>query len=383
MQGHPLFPVVAVVAAFTLVAGVIHQVSSLPARYDWLGPLDLLLSRWHQPWFPSLLFGALALGAATRPEAARAAAGRVGRRKLLAALAVATLGAVVDRLTSPEHTAGDALALVGAGIGVAVLWPADRKPARAVGDLLLVLLCFTLVSYGFTVIKALLFATRTPRDAQMIALEAALLGVAPHRAIAGWASAHPGWVRLFDDVYFRLFDHMVVASAFLMGAGRVMERWRLLGALGLCYVLGAGAYYLWPGLGPAFHEPERFAFLTEQGGLQTGIAQRLLALNTEAAAAGHAFELHPYAYVACMPSLHIAHELVMLWYARASRTFFAISAAFTALTIASTFVLGWHYPIDALGGAALAAAAIALAGALVGRTPRTAAPTDRPAAGAP
>jgi membrane-associated phospholipid phosphatase len=232
-------------------------------------------------------------------------------------------------------------------------------------DLALVVVCFSLVSYGFTVVKALLFTAQPAADASMVRIEAAVFGSPPHRAVATWAAAHPGWVRVLDDVYFRLFDHMVVASVFLLAAGRIAERWRLLAALAWCYMLGSVAYHAWPGVGPAFFDPAAYAFLGEQGGLHTTVIQKLLTHNTGAVADGRAFRLESYAYIACMPSLHIAHELVMLWYARSSRLFLALSAVFSVLTVVSTVVLGWHYPIDALGGGLLAATAIWLARATV------------------
>jgi membrane-associated phospholipid phosphatase len=62
-----------------------------------------------------------------------------------------------------------------------------------------------------------------------------------------------------------------------------------------------------------------------------------------------------------MPSLHIAHELVMLYFARSSKLAFPVSLAFTALTTVAVVALGWHYPSDLVAGAVLAVFAIALA----------------------
>ena len=51
----------------------------------------------------------------------------------------------------------------------------------------------------------------------------------------------------------------------------------------------------------------------------------------------------------------MAHEFVLLYYARSSRPFFVLSGLFVGLTWISTLGLGWHYSIDIVGGLALAA----------------------------
>jgi len=83
--------------------------------------------------------------------------------------------------------------------------------------------------------------------------------------------------------------------------------------------------------------------------------------NTDVVLSRTAHNVRTWGYVACMPSLHVAQELVMLYYARSSRLAFLLSLLFTSLTLVAVVALGWHYPLDSLGGALVALIAIAIA----------------------
>jgi hypothetical protein len=167
-------------------------------------------------------------------------------------------------------------------------------------------------------------------------------------------------VPLSDWVYYLLFNHMALVSIFLTGTRRTEQRRQFIASLALAYFLGGLSYYLWPGLGPGYFEPSAYAYLDRMP-LATNTFRRLLYRNTTAIADGVPGRFQTYEYIACMPSLHMAHEFIMLYFARWSRPFFVLSLAFTTFTLFAIVILGWHYPIDAFFGAALAAAAIALA----------------------
>jgi membrane-associated phospholipid phosphatase len=64
----------------------------------------------------------------------------------------------------------------------------------------------------------------------------------------------------------------------------------------------------------------------------------------------------------CFPSGHTAVALVVLWYAlREERGFFCLSLPITILLLISTIYCRYHYVIDLLAGAAVAAISILLA----------------------
>jgi membrane-associated phospholipid phosphatase len=88
--------------------------------------------------------------------------------------------------------------------------------------------------------------------------------------------------------------------------------------------------------------------------------QAVLFRNTSAINEGTATGIQTWGYVACMPSLHMAHELVMLYFARHSRVFFVGTLIFFLLTAVAVVALGWHYPTDILAGMLLGIVAILL-----------------------
>ena len=66
--------------------------------------------------------------------------------------------------------------------------------------------------------------------------------------------------------------------------------------------------------------------------------------------------------VAAFPSLHVAFEtLVLLWMRRLWRYGEVIFGVFTLIIFVGSIITGWHYLIDGLAGALLAAACYAVA----------------------
>lgn len=363
-------------AVGALLGGALIQYvrPELPGAYTWAQPYRVLENIVLSKWFPLSVLLAYVLGASVRYSItlprrsfdrttlvsrlrARAGLHRDRPRMLLRALAaVAAFGSSVA--WAPRHTALDAFAL--ACFAAYLVRPWSRV---AVLGLLLHSACaallFTAVCYWFTVVKALTFVNAEQRDAQILAIEHALTGTYPHRWVAAWASERPTLVRWFDWAYFRIFDHMAVTAGFLMGLRDRRVRTEYLGALAICYLLGGPLYLLCPGAGPVYFDPAPFAFLREQQ-LTVNYVQHALLQNTAAVNAGRATILDTWGYIACVPSLHMAHESVMLYYVRASRWALVLSLAFTTFTAGAVVALGWHYPLDIVAGVALAAVAIAL-----------------------
>jgi membrane-associated phospholipid phosphatase len=347
-----------------------HAYAELPGPYTWLQPFRTLLAVAKLPNLPlaaaiAFAFGALARaapGGFWRERAALRARleQRSERLQLLLRLlaAVAVIG--LDVMLVPTHTPLDTLAL---GVFAAVLARPYRRSEvrRLLVHTACTALVFTAVCYWFTVVKALTFVgSFTQRDSAIVAFEHALTGVDPYRVVAEWASEHPRWLEWFDWAYTRLFHHMALATAFLFGLRNVKERSEYLGALAICYLVGGPLYWLFPAAGPAYFSPNTFAFLRFNEALNVNWMQSVLYQNTGAVDHGQADVLQTWSYIACMPSLHLAHETVMLYYARGSRWFFALSLAFTLLTAVAVVALGWHYPTDILAGVALAVGAILL-----------------------
>ncbi len=139
-------------------------------------------------------------------------------------------------------------------------------------------------------------------------------------------------------------------------------------ALALNWVVGAGSYFLLPSMGPFEAAPAVFASLptTAVTDLQHLLLDERAAFLASPTAPGAAQSIGAFA------SLHVsifvtgalaAHMLglrrsvkVSLW-------------VLTGLTVLSTIYFGWHYVLDDVGGAAVAAIALWLARAVTGFDP--------------
>jgi membrane-associated phospholipid phosphatase len=352
-----------------VLGGLLHARFFPQASYTWARPANILRDVVTEAYFPLFALAVFALGFLTRVEGATCAAiesqlrsltrDSAAQRRWLRAGALAAGAVALASWLVPTWEAVDLVALAYGALYLGLRRPVRRDWVRSVGELALVVLLFTAVSYSFTVVKALLFQFGSPQDALVLRLESAVFGTPPHRALAAFATRHPWALWLADEIYYHLFHHMVFVSLFLVGAARRELRFEYQGSLAICYLLGGFAYHLFPLLGPAFVDAEAFAPHRASPNLTTHF-QSLLLHNTRLAATGEVGRLQSYEYLAAMPSLHMAHELVMLWYSRGSRPFFLMSLAFTMLTAFSVVLLGWHYPTDVLAGAALALVAVLL-----------------------
>lgn len=216
----------------------------------------------------------------------------------------------------------------------------------------------TVVSYVFTVIKAQIFVVRAPLDNLIVDTEQALLGGVGSPVIASSIGrVYPALLSWADDVYFGFFQHMFLVGSFLALTKPRIVRLQYVFAMALCYLIGGFTYFIVPGLGPAYAYPDLFAHLREIP-LITNDVQNHLMRNTAAAVAGKMPFIETYAYIACMPSLHMAHESVMLFFSRGSSLFFAGAVAFWIFSYGATLLLGWHYFLDGFAGTALGIVAI-------------------------
>lgn len=346
----------------TAIAAGIHHFSRLPRDYTWLEPLRTLKDVVAEQNFIAAVVAVFLLGR-LRLRGAWSFEVRVDtrqvRRALLPRLALGAALIAADTWLFEHHTALDALAWM---IGAAILpFPPAAQRARVAREVGVAVVVFLLICYAFTIFKALVLVDRALWDERIIALEGAIFGAPPHRAIAAWGAGSPRLVAWCDWVYFHFFPHMALVNVALVGMRASRERIEYLGALAICYILGGPLYWLFPGVGPSYHEPQLFRFLLDIPQGLTAPVRGWLDGNTHAVLSGRADVVRTWGYVACMPSLHIAQEVVMLWYARRSRLALALSIAFTGLTVLAVMLLGWHYPTDVVAGFLVAGLAIWLA----------------------
>jgi membrane-associated phospholipid phosphatase len=139
------------------------------------------------------------------------------------------------------------------------------------------------------------------------------------------------------------------------------------------WLLGVGAYFLVPTLGPVYSYHQDFAALPHT--YATTLQQALWRDRQSVLADPHAS--HAVQTIAAFPSLHVGMMVTLclfVTWAGLARWIRVTSRIFLALTMLATVYLGWHFFLDVLGGAVLGAlgawiAAIAT-GNHVGAQPR-------------
>lgn len=343
----------------------------LPDGYAWLSPLQIVFPRLVRDGVPTMFAFVWLLGRIRRRDewtearltvlwrglSPRRIAAHPVRSIAMLAMVVGVALVAMRHLPLPtDHLA------VAVAVTAFLFRPALARRARTIVlELALACVVFLLVSHVFTVLKASVFLLGSPRDDLIVAAETRLFGAPLHTHVTAWVSRSRPLAEVLDGIYMSVFEHMIAASIFLAGLRDRRQQVELLAALSISYVLGGLSYHLLPSLGPVFvAERPTFDFLLDYR-LETFHAVKWLRANHLWVTTGTATILQPYCYVAAMPSLHHAHEVVMVWYARSSRAMLAFALAFAALTVLATTGLGWHYASDLVGGTLLAAVTVALA----------------------
>lgn len=355
---------VVAVGAFVAAAAVTQIASGLPMHYTWLRPAELVLDSIRAPHFmTAVALAALCAGyhrvLFRRLAEARTLRGGAARLWLLGGIGILA-GYVVAALVFPRCTFLDRSALALAA-GFLLARPPSAASLRQLAIPALMLFALLIfISYGFTVFKALLFTSSSSNDALLMSVESGLFGAPPHRFFAELGRDYPGLLVLSDRVYFRFFQHMALIAVFLFMLGKPKEQIEFAVAISLAYMIGAFAHYALPAYGPVYADPGYYTHLANYP-LIANLVQADFLSNSLAASSGNLDQLTSYAFLATVPSLHMSHEIIMLYYARHSIAFFLGCLVFLLVTGVATMMLGWHYLIDFLPSIPLAIVAILLA----------------------
>lgn len=194
------------------------------------------------------------------------------------------------------------------------------------------------------------------RDPFFWQLEGAFL-----RKIAALPIDTAAWDRLYHSAWG--IELLAAFALVVIGRGPRIVLHYCVSMIVLFYV-GRVLGVLNPVMGPAFHQPDVFAYLD---GSTTGEAMRLVA-GIMAAPAEQAVDSGGILLggVSAMPSLHVAMVAVTAyWLWRAAHWTALITVPWVLLVWASTVLLGWHYALDGAGGIVLAAASAWLASRLL------------------
>ncbi len=310
------------------------------------------------------------------------------------ALLVALLAGLRYGLDVPASLLGHLLTLsiaaglVAAGAGARALLLAARqggKRARlylkrmarpaALGDALRFVLAMTLVSYGYSWLKV--FVPRLHPvlfDPLYAAADEFLhLGVNPNRFLIELFPSVAFW--RFLDLYYAQF--LVTVGIGFAWYGAVLsrrERARFAAGFALLWIAGAWAYVATPTLGPCYVFPGDYAAVRPEMPLQTRTQQLLLAQYhavTSGSREGQPVGLNAAFGIGAMPSLHVAGQAFIAFFARRRNPRFAFLFALLALlTFVGSLVSGWHYAVDGYAGVILGWAAFRLGERLGGESAR-------------
>lgn len=182
--------------------------------------------------------------------------------------------------------------------------------------------------------------------------------------IAGWSSTHlPQWTwRLAVLTYYSLFGEVgAVLIITALTAGR-HEAFRYGGAILTAYFGALICFYWMPTIGPfalrSVHS-SNWGWLSEiyQGQrvlvIYAGLVWRHVPVPELA-------RVQSAEYYIGFPSMHVAMSAIASWFMRRSRVRLAALIVFNACLLAGIILLECHYLLDILGGAVVAAIAIAL-----------------------
>ncbi len=131
-------------------------------------------------------------------------------------------------------------------------------------------------------------------------------------------------------------------------------------AIAVDWLLGIATYFVLPTLGPAYSNPEEFADLkhTYTADLVRGLWDDRVEVLADPNATS------AVQTIAAFPSLHVGMMVTICVFATLvgfARWIRVTSWVFLVLTVLSTIYFGWHFSLDAVGGAVLGTAAVWIA----------------------
>jgi hypothetical protein len=254
------------------------------------------------------------------------------------------------------------------GEGVAPKWSLNSGSALVgVAELSLILVTIGLLTVAYSWPKVMV-QVLNPRlwDAQLVALDRLLcLGVDPNEFLLTVFEGSPAWISFLLDRYYHAF---VLTQS--MGAAWFLcdPRARFRSAFGAGFIalwmIGTWCYVAVPAVGPAyfFEDLPQRLWVTFPAAAQGQAALHANYMAVQGLASGKQTLIVPHFGIAAMPSLHVGiHLFLYLWSVFAKSRLRPVFLAMTLLTFVGSVATGWHYVVDGLAGAFIAAVAFFLA----------------------
>ncbi len=360
----PSTAVIIAMPALAVVVGLPINLTVVHGSFEWFGLLRILHDVSHRGGFWVFCLAAWVLGSGLAPSGHTAFSAARRWLKVWMAASAATLASL--RLAPNFLQAGSrideiAFAIVLPGLALHMMSTPGgltERRVRALKTLQVAGLTFvgcTLVAYGHTMVKGMLFRMCSPADSLLMKLDTALLGEHVYERMAVWRRIeHPQLTHALDVVYMELFEQQWWSFLFFFGSRDDLNGRRYILATFATYVLGSVCYYIAPSLGPLFYRPELFADCARLAPNSAQLA-RFLSIQTSLTQVGLSHMIAPFAFIAAFPSLHVGLALVVMLAMRRSRLLTLFNGLGALLTFVATVVLGWHYFVNGIFGVALGA----------------------------
>lgn len=169
-------------------------------------------------------------------------------------------------------------------------------------------------------------------------------------AVLQWTHQHPLVLNTLETAYNGLILQLMLVPCLLT----LLQQHRALNvflmAMLMAFLLGTTIYYFFPTIAPA------------------GILQSPYFTEEQLATSLKFFQLHHHLPITTVeggliafPSFHVAWAVLLAYLCRPKAWLFYPMLLLNTLVIAATFMLGWHYLVDALAGIVLAIGAIIVA----------------------
>ena len=227
-------------------------------------------------------------------------------------------------------------------------------------DLARFLLFVSLAAFAYNWFKVTLPLLRPDVlfDDVLFRVETALhLGVNPGRLLQG-LFPYPALWRGLDGWYGIFIYTLLGGLGWFVSVLSRRERARFAMGFSLLWILGGWWYFATPSLGPCFVLKDDYVDVRAAMRAQTALMD-VLYLHYGRVRAFHKHpegtDILPFLGVAAMPSLHVAAQAFLAFFARRrSRRLAILLAAATAVTSFAAVVSGWHYALDVYAGLLLA-----------------------------
>lgn len=226
----------------------------------------------------------------------------------------------------------------------------------ALFDAVRFVLVMVLAAYGYTWLKVFVpLLNPSLFDSELARLDAAIHAGLNVNRFAIELLPFPVFHRALDG-YYAFFHATVLGGLGWFGSAlSLRERARFAAGFVLLWLFGSWLYLAVPSLGPCYAFPGDIESIRASLPLQTATQQLLIRqyrsvrdLHTDGA---EGMVLNPILGVAAMPSLHVAAQAFLAFFARRrSRPVFIFFALATLLTFYGSLVTGWHYAVDGYAG---------------------------------